>query len=824
MIPSNQANFVSLANGIIFVLLTMKAYFNRMKELFLYNIAQSLPDNWQAEKNYFLNLIKQASPAFEQQIFDSWVNQAAQIVVPDRGGSNTPGVVPVFHRISQQNNETSPPVFPHRPMTINKENGFPLKQVKDKDRSDHLKDFRTRVHQLINTEPDLEQAGKKLFHIFAEYGWCISAAKNPDTLSLFEFMKSRGAFAHCLGQKDAQTEHPFLLVSGDISGIQDFIYNIHASKAAMTMKGRSFYLHILLDAILRKILHDTQTPVGNIVYAAGGKFFLLLPHTPTVVEYLEGQSGITNHLLRNLFPIHQMELYVALGFVAFNLKPGYYFEIETPATRPNGEPVKNMSTLWEAASAASARKKQLWYKDLLIRPSEGEEEEKDVFFENIFRRNRLEERYNGEGMTICSVTGRPMAIDRKNSLNPDARKDDRIYVLEEVKAQSDLGRALKEAQYLSITDQKVSENWYQPLNLGVFYKLSKGMPNLSESDLIVLNPSGKQAQKPKPGAHFPEIMFYGGSRQADGRNDPTQLFEDLINSDYGKKLRFSRLGILRIDVDNLGDLFTRKMQDKRMTSLADYSALSTQVNWFFSGYINELRNHKTFKDKINVIYAGGDDLFAIGRWDKIIDFATRIRNDFREFTGGSAHEDEFTLSAGIVFVTAKFPIAKAADMAGEALDLAKAYQPNPRKKMPDKNAIHLLDTTVGWGREFEFVYDLSQELAQMFRREKLSKAFIYKLFDLQKIKNQPPSKTNRLRWWWQATYILGQAEKGLKGNHKPLFQALKKTLIVSQFKDENQQKELKLKFGNKKLSLRANYGRMLDLICLAGKLADYYSR
>ena len=52
------------------------------------------------------------------------------------------------------------------------------------------------------------------------------------------------------GSKIFRNEKIYLLVSGDISGIQDFIYTIH-QRCFETLRGRSLYIDLLLEEFYR---------------------------------------------------------------------------------------------------------------------------------------------------------------------------------------------------------------------------------------------------------------------------------------------------------------------------------------------------------------------------------------------------------------------------------------------------------------------------------------------------------------------------------------------------------------------------------------------
>ena len=87
-------------------------------------------------------------------------------------------------------------------------------------------------------------------------------------------------------------------------------------------------------------------------------------------------------------------------------------------------------------------------------------------------------------------------------------------------------------------------------------------------------------------------------------------------------------------------------------SFAAYSTLSFLLDYFFSGYLNTIRNSADFKNDVNIIYSGGDDVFAVGRWDKLISFAHKIRLEFERFVG----RPDISISGGIAIVGEKFPI------------------------------------------------------------------------------------------------------------------------------------------------------------------------
>src|SRR5436189_16445 len=82
--------------------------------------------------------------------------------------------------------------------------------------------------------------------------------------------------------------------------------------------------------------------------------------------------------------------------------------------------------------------------------------------------------------------------------------------------------------------------------------------------------------------------------------------------------RAARLRILRMDVDDLGDLFGQRL--RRVTGIAGLAytaALSAALSRFFEGWVGQLcrqANLDSSQGSVYPIYSGGDDLFIVGSW------------------------------------------------------------------------------------------------------------------------------------------------------------------------------------------------------------------
>lgn len=208
-----------------------------------------------------------------------------------------------------------------------------------------------------------------------------------------------------------------------------------------------------------------------------------------------------------------------------------------------------------------------------------------------------------------------------------------------------------------------------------------------------------------------------------------KTFEDYADNTH--------LGVLRMDVDGLGTRFIRGFND-----IDEYTAFSKRLAIFFDDNLRAIQQKDYYKDDLNIIYAGGDDLFAVGRWDKIIEFAADVRHQFMQHMQG----ESLTISGGIAIVNPKFPIAKAAILSGEAEEKAKAYV---AANGNTKNAICFFDISISWEQEYDEVLQLKNEFIYQIRENGISKGLLQQLMLYAEM-----AQEGKLNYLWHATYYL----------------------------------------------------------------------
>lgn len=178
------------------------------------------------------------------------------------------------------------------------------------------------------------------------------------------------------------------------------------------------------------------------------------------------------------------------------------------------------------------------------------------------------------------------------------------------------------------------------------------------------------------------------------------------------------LGILRMDVDGLGKRFIAGFP-----SIAEYKVFSNRLDYFFNTMLYDIQKSAEYRSNLNIVYAGGDDIFVIGRWDKVVDFANEVRIRFSTYVSS----EDLSISGGIAIVHANYPIAKAAEIAGEAEDMAK------HSNNEAKNAFCIFGEVMSWTKEFEYVESMKNEFCYLINERGMSRGILHRLMGYAQI-------------------------------------------------------------------------------------------
>ena len=502
-------------------------------------------------------------------------------------------------------------------------------------------------------------------------------------------------------QKEERKEPKFLFVSGEFTGIQNFIYTITSKMAMKSLRGRSFYLELLIEHIIDEILEALELSRVNLVYSAGSQFYMLLPNIPETVKVLEEYKNIIN------------------DFLLKELGTSVYYEISY--TETNAEELGNglsektkkenkLKEIFKRNSIDTSRKKLNRY---------SQEQLEKLFNEN----SNLNKIHNDTKECVICKKSEKEEILIKNSQN---ESNGNLEICDSCKNYIKLGRDISKSFHFR--DKRaffVEENCSENNDKLKFPKYPKGFVEINFKSFQTVEEVEKESDK--------FYRFYSintnylgkgnsrnikvGNYNVKSKNKENSLveFEELVKKAKG----IERLAVLRADIDNLGTLFRTGFEDKeyintsgekepyKFVRFSKTVVLSRYLSDFFKRVINLILERKSliveknelFKEYCNLIterieekeeernivlvYSGGDDVFAIGTWNDIIEFSVDLRIAFKEFSS-----DRVTLSAGIGFFDENYPIFQMAQKTGKLEKLAKSYNENKSGKST-KDAVTL---------------------------------------------------------------------------------------------------------------------------------------
>lgn len=331
----------------------------------------------------------------------------------------------------------------------------------------------------------------------------------------------------------------------------------------------------------------------------------------------------------------------------------------------------------------------------------------------------------------------------------------------------------KNQKFKDIIDTHFSD-FFQPIDVGDKVKVC-AITGIESADCVKLD---KKENEDKELYVLPSVkkQIVRGQQLRDQQGFKT--FEEYAGNTY--------LGVLRMDVDGLGKRFILGFN-----SISQYRTFSSRLVSFFENEVEKIQQE--FAPYLNIIYAGGDDLFVIGRWDKVIDFAERIHNEVvMRFKS-----ENISISGGVTVIRPKFPIAKAAELAGEAEDASKHFRNG------QKNAFHMLGRTVSWETEFEYVKRFKNEFVDSITTYGLSKSLLHKIMlyasiaELNKLRKKK-GQTEDFSYMWHMSYYITRYMERYKNNDAVLS-------LCRNLRDKE---------------LTANNGRNLELISLAARWAE----
>jgi CRISPR-associated protein Csm1 len=587
--------------------------------------------------------------------------------------------------------------------------------------------YKVLVDSFFN-ELSLVQNETQLLYLLEKYLWCVPAQTTnyvPD-ISLYDHAKTTACIALCLfdqyeagdltqadfQEMDNSKKDQFILISGDVSGIQDFIFNIPSKGAAKSLKGHSVYLSLLSDVLTRFLIRELNLKEINVLYNGGGNFYILAPKSKEE-KFLALKSEISKLLLN----IHGGSIYVALDYIS--LCPADFEKFNVQWKRV-GDKIDN-------------QKRKKWSEiglkenySLLFGPFSSGSKEKEYCRLCGIEKEKRKIKYDPESeISRCSFCA------SFEKLTNSIKKAD-CLVVKESKGHVDKIEVYQDAfrlfgyEYNFCSAKEMSVNDFKQAYL------------LNDTNFL---------QKGYQGYRL-------GALKLPLKNEGTGLtFKEIAEGSQGD----AKLALLKLDIDNLGYLFSDGFG--KNATISRVTALSRMLGLYFEGYINHLITENQWGNYLYVVFSGGDDTFVIGAWDKVMEFVQKFYDQFKEFTGGA--DSVITFSAGICIFNYDYPLIMSSQLTEEALDKAKNFL-EEGEDLPQKNKTCLFGEVFNW-EEFKRIKEFKNLLLRIIetnsnKKGDFGRAFLFRIgktvLGFKKIlEDSLQGKVDNLRFWRLAYYL-----------------------------------------------------------------------
>lgn len=523
---------------------------------------------------------------------------------------------------------------------------YPLSQKPEEE----LEDLKQQVKETLSLEgfDNADWQNLSLLTLILEKFGSYLSFGEPD-VALVDMARTTAAVAAAIAHNPNATK--LSLVTGDLSGIQKFIYTISSDGALKSLRARSFYLELVTEEVVQQLLAALELPRINVIYAGGGNLYILAAATEKTKEAVQQVRQQFNQWLLNEF---QGKVFLALDCLTF--------PIEDIATA-------KFATHWSDATGQLAGHKSRKFADQMtdfIQPRDSHEPCRVCHRDDVETLKQLNP--NEADSVLACGTCRSMF-----------RLGSRLFGVKAIvrSQQEHIAGALHTLSFkLPATAQRPAANIHYHL-----FPTWKQVVLDSDTVLLVNDWTVEHYQFRHFRNPVPLLLGNYGQKSQKTPENPEEPVGFIAAGEMVEQAKgIPRVGYLRMDVDRLGQIFAKGLGENQ--TLPRLAALSRQMSYFFKVYLNSLAEKRlnnipkanmkclTQEPRPNLlfIYAGGDDLFVSGTWNEVVEFALDVYQCFRTYTGYNRY---ITLSGGISIDDAKFPLYQAAKESGEAEEAAK---------------------------------------------------------------------------------------------------------------------------------------------------------
>lgn len=494
-----------------------------------------------------------------------------------------------------------------------------------------------------------------------------------------------------------EKEQKKYLLKGDISGIQEFIFNVQSDGAAKTLKAKSYYVQILGRLACKLVLGMLKT--AELFYEGGGVFFIKFE----AVDDNEAELEIGK--IRSILNENQRyeDLLIHLSYINIG-----------------GD------DFWLKLREHSNKEKLRFFAN-------------DIhYFETYTRQEEVE------------ISQFPQ-VERWLSKLPEIQS--------------------KSSPFKALTEIMVKEG---EILVKLFDgKFDKEDANLDDS-LVNKLPFWKDyIEKDNYEIYRKKnIDVYSDNHHL---KDYNIIDFDALGDFAAHRTGTSKIGILKLDVDNLGKLFGSVGYDKVQKYSKVFSDFFTNTIYKSLyetqtfGLVGNDKEH--YKSNIYPIFTGGDDCFIIGAWDALLCFTKDLHDLFvRDTAIKSIRLDgkPITFSAGIVLINPAHPVRNFSELAENALSQAKSSS---------KNKVSIFGLSFSWN-EYKHILETSKLIADEMIANNINRSYLDKIRKSAKgfnaLQNKDGIEVDRI---YKLKYYLSKNDKKLGDIVEKLFEPYYKALL-----------------------------------------------
>lgn len=569
------------------------------------------------------------------------------------------------------------------PLTSFSELSYPSSDYELKSKQESVEEykrlFESFVKEVSNSRfsEEIDQyAYDRMYALLYEYAALIPAStyESSDTaVSLFDHLKLTSAIASCLYYVPQQ-EKKFVMLEFDISGIQKFIFKITEGaetkeKIAKSLRGRSYLISLITNIITYSYLYEFKLTQANIIFNTGGGAVLLLPNTEDLKEKI---VKVSSDLKQRLFEMFGSDITYVYSYVYCDENELELFKTE----------------------------KAIQLKTLL-------EEEKTNKFSEIMDDSFFFSK--AENDEVCEMCGNGLKGEERGmcaicqkiiEISDFLVKHEKMYILYDFDG------------YDSID---IADSCKMNFGNTIIYLIGYCDPEILKNTYTYIESVNHRS--------------LGNCRSLANlvpidRKGSIINFEDMCERLIGEKYGDKKLGILKMDVDNLGAIFAFGLEGSR--SLSKFLTLSRLMENFFSNTlvdlclsVSERMNERIKSITANgtmfyIDYAGGDDLVIIGPAAGIIYLGNEIERKFSDYTLNK----NITISGGIHIQHPKAPIRFGISRAEQYLSASK--------ELDEKNGMTLIGTTCSMDG-YDVVLHKSEKFKSYINSGYISRSVFYQI-------------------------------------------------------------------------------------------------